>query len=108
MPSFNLYKHTPESYYIEGELTFASINKKTVPSFDFLTNSKEICIDLKKVTTADSAGLALILEWLKYSKQHNTKLIFKNLPQQLLVLGTLSGLDLTEYLADDIPNLRLD
>lgn len=108
MPTFSLQQQTDNSFLIEGELTFDSINKKTIPAFDFLNKSKQIYIDLKKVTSADSAGLALILEWIKHSKHYNTKLVFKNTPQQLLILATLGGLDLNEYLTDATPNLRLD
>lgn len=104
MPSFNLNKQNDELFFIEGELTFSSINKKTLPAFDFLGKSKKIYLDLKKVTTADSAGLALILEWIKHSERYNTKLVFKNIPQQLLILATLSGLDLNKYLTDATPN----
>ncbi len=98
MPSFNLNKQNNELFFIEGELTFSSINKKTMPAFDFLNQPKAIYIDLKQVTAADSAGLALILEWIKHSERYNTKLVFKNIPQQLLILATLSGLDLNKYL----------
>jgi len=108
MPSFSLNQQTDHSFFIEGELTFNSINKKTIPAFDFLNKSKQIDIDLKKVTAADSAGLALILEWIKHSRRIKTKLVFKNTPQQLLVLATIGGLDLNEYLTDATPNLRLD
>ncbi|MCK4841690.1 MAG: STAS domain-containing protein, partial [Methylococcales bacterium] len=73
---------------------------KTIKSFDFLNAAKEICIDLKKVNTSDSAGLALIIEWIKHSKNHNTSLTFKNIPQQLLTLAKLSGFDTNEYFVD--------
>lgn len=104
MPSFNLNIQNDELFFVEGELTFASINKKTPPAFDFLGKSKKIVLDLKQVTAADSAGLALIIEWIKHIERYNTKLVFKNIPQQLLILATLSGLDLNEYLTDATPN----
>jgi len=100
MSTFTLSKQLDNHYIIEGDLTFLSINKKTIPSFDFLKQANEIQIDLKKVITVDSAGLALLLEWIKQSKLYNTKLVFKNMPHQLLTLAALSGLDLNEYLTD--------
>jgi phospholipid transport system transporter-binding protein len=100
MPTFNFNKQNNENYVVEGELTFSSINKKALPSLIFLQSAKTICIDLKKIISADSAGLALIIEWIKQSKQYKTQLVFKNIPHQLLTLATLSGLDLNEFIAD--------
>ncbi len=100
MQKFKFSKQADGSFFVEGSLTFSSISKKTIPDFDFLKQSKEVCINLKKVTHADSAGLALVLEWIKHSKQNKTKLFFKNIPQQLSTLASLSGLDLNEYITD--------
>jgi len=98
MPAFSLNKQNDESYFVEGDLTFFTLNKKTIKkSFTFLNTTKKICIDLEKVTAADSAGLALMIEWLKHSKLLNTKLTFKNIPQQLLTLAKLSNLDLNDF-----------
>lgn len=108
MSYFSLNKQSDTRYFIEGQITFASLNKATIPSFEFLKSAKKIDLDLEKVTAADSAGLALILELIKYSKLYNTKLNFKNTPQQLLTLAALSELDLNDYLANDTTNLRLD
>lgn len=102
MSTFKLSQQSDGDYFIEGDLTFLSLNKKTIPSFDFLKKTNKIAIDLKKTENADSAGLALLLEWIKHSKRYNTKLVFKNIPYQLLTLATLSGLDLNEYLTDGI------
>jgi len=100
MQKFNLTKQSNGNFFIEGELTFSSLNKKTIRSFDILKQRQETHIDLTKVSSADSAGLALVLEWIKHSKQHNTKLLFKGIPQQLITLAALSGLDLNEYMID--------
>jgi phospholipid transport system transporter-binding protein len=97
MPAFDLIKLSDDSYFVEGNMTFSTLNKKTIKSFDFLNTTKDIHIDLEKVAAADSAGLALMIEWLKHSKLYNTKLRFKNIPQQLLTLAKLSDLDLHKF-----------
>ncbi|WP_305909083.1 STAS domain-containing protein [Methylomarinum sp. Ch1-1] len=100
MARLNITEQTPGQFVVEGALTFSSIDKKTVKSFNFLKSAERICIDLQKVETTDSAGLALMIEWIKQSKLYNTELAFKNIPQQLLALAKLSGFDANEYLAD--------
>lgn len=90
-------RHDNEFVSISGDLTFSGIDKKTVRSFDFLDSGQAISIDLKAVGKTDSAGLALIVEWIKYANRHQKVLKFLNVPKQLMVLAKLSGLDQTEY-----------
>jgi len=100
MQKFNLTKQSDGNFFLEGELTFSSLNKQTIRSFDILKQAKEIQLDLTKVSSADSAGLALVLEWIKHSKQNNIKLLLKNIPQQIQKLAALSDLDLNKYTTD--------
>ena len=82
-------------FLIDGDLTFSSIDKDTVKSLAFLTSAKAITVDLSQVGCTDSAGLALMIEWLKYSRMKRTHLSFQNIPKQLLNLAKLSGFDKT-------------
>ena len=84
-------------WLIHGELTFASIQGKFIDSPPFLRGGKEIILDFSHVTTTDSAGLALMIEWIKLSRHQHAKLQFRNVPKQLLNLAKLSGLDKTHY-----------
>jgi phospholipid transport system transporter-binding protein len=95
----NIIKESVGHIVIDGDLTFATIDKKSLKSFSFLNTSKEITIDLSRVSSTDSAGLALMIEWIKYSRQHRTQLSFKNIPEQLLNLAKLSGFDQTSHFA---------
>lgn len=87
-------------FMIEGDLTFATIDKQSVKSFAFLNSAKSIIIDLSHVACTDSAGLALMIEWLKYCRHHRTQLQFKNIPEQLRHLAQLSGFDKTSHFTD--------
>jgi phospholipid transport system transporter-binding protein len=48
---------------------------------------------LSAVTHADSAGLALLLEWLRYGKLNNKPVRYQNLPAQLQSLAAISEVD---------------
>ena len=87
-------------FVVEGDSTFSSIDKKTVKSADFLNSAKHIVLDLKDVALVDSAGLALMIEWMRYSRQRRTQLHFKNVPEQLKHLAQLSGFDKTSHFID--------
>ncbi len=97
MAKLSLYEQSPGYFTVEGNLTFASIDKQTPQSFRFLKGIETIYIDLSKVGKTDSAGLALMIEWIKQSRMIRAQLRFKNIPEQLMALAKLSGFDETEY-----------
>ncbi|WP_150046955.1 MULTISPECIES: STAS domain-containing protein [Methylomonas] len=97
MGRLNLTEQAPGYFSVEGNLTFANIDKHSLQSFRYLKGIDEICIDLAQVKTTDSAGLALMIEWIRHSRMIRARLTFKNVPEQLLALARLSGLDKTDY-----------
>jgi phospholipid transport system transporter-binding protein len=90
--NLTIIEQSPQYYRVEGNLTFSSITTKTVNSFRLATGMR-IIIDLKQVITTDSAGLALIIEWISLAKRNNVDLQFQNIPNQLLALAKLSDLE---------------
>lgn len=99
MTQLNIIAQGAGQFIVDGDLTFSTIDRKTIQSVAFLTTAKHITIDLGRVVSTDSAGLALMIEWIKYSRQHRTQIIFKNIPDQLLNLAKLSGFDKTGHFA---------
>ena len=99
MTQINIIAQGAGNFKIDGDLTFSTIDHKTIQSVGFLTAAKHITIDLGRVINTDSAGLALMIEWIKYTKQHRTQIVFKNIPDQLLNLAKLSGFDKTGHFA---------
>ncbi len=91
MTPIKVKQATVKSLEIEGDLTFSTIDKNTAKVMDKLLTPHDITIDLKNVKAVDSAGLALIIEWLKIAHTRNIKLNFINVPKQLLALARLSG-----------------
>jgi len=48
-------------------------------------------IDLSGVTTADSAGLALLLEWQAGNRETDRRIEMRGVPQNLMRLAELNG-----------------
>lgn len=78
---------------VDGALVF-----DTVP--DVLAQTRALCpatgrfaIDLGAVTHADSAALALLVEWRRLSLERGVTLELRALPAQLRALATACGLD---------------
>lgn len=93
MNNVQIIGQEPGHFIIAGDLTFSSIGKDTVKSMAFLSSAKEVILDLSKVGLTDSAGLALMLEWIKYARSKRSHVVFKNIPEQLRNLAKLSGLE---------------
>lgn len=47
-------------------------------------------IDLANVPEGDSAGLALMIEWLRLAQQRQQQIHFKNVPEQIAALARIS------------------
>jgi phospholipid transport system transporter-binding protein len=50
-------------------------------------------VDLSGVEDADSGCLAMLIEWLRVAKTQQKDIVFNNLPQFMLDLGRVCGLD---------------
>lgn len=53
----------------------------------------ELELDLSGVSSADSAGLALLLEWVHWAKQSAREIQFKNIPDQIQTIARISEVD---------------
>ena len=53
----------------------------------------ELQIDLGGVAESDSAGLALLLEWLRVARQRKQRVHFANLPAQIAALARISEVE---------------
>lgn len=82
-----------DSIQLSGELTFATVNGLLMESAALFESISSLNIDLSAVTKSDSAGLALLVEWLRLAKRAGKRIVFANIPEQLLVIADISGLD---------------
>jgi phospholipid transport system transporter-binding protein len=62
--------------------------------------SPSIVVDCATVANADSAGLAVLIEWRRWAHQHGRHLKFANLPAQIRAIAHLS--EVSELLADAV------
>ncbi len=53
----------------------------------------ELDVDLGGVGESDSAGLALLIEWLRMARQGNKAIRFANVPAQIEALARISEVD---------------
>jgi len=80
-------------WQLAGELDFVSVPALLSGSRMEYSTGREISVDLAGVTRADSAGLALLVEWLRESECRGGTIRFENVPVQLLSMARVCGLD---------------
>lgn len=85
----------PESgkVVISGDLTFDTVGGLRLRGNDVLRGHSPVTLDLDGVTRADSAGLALMVEWLKQARARDVDLQVVNMPEQMLAIARMSKLD---------------
>ena len=81
------------AYRVAGDLSFATVRDVLRASTQAFAASGELAIDLSQVTNADSAGLALLIEWYRWAVQRNQSMRFIDTPQQLRALAKISDLE---------------
>jgi len=77
---------------IQGALTFETVPGWFATSSVWFAGNGELAIDLGGVNRVDSAGLALLIEWLRMARVANRDLRFTNVPEQVRTLTRINGL----------------
>jgi phospholipid transport system transporter-binding protein len=88
----------------DGKISvIGELNHQTVPallkksaSVIFSGNSQqsgELVIDLNAVSRSDSAGVALLIEWIRQAKHLHKSIRFNNIPHQMHEIAEVTGVD---------------
>ncbi len=80
-------------YRVSGELSFATVTELLLQSRSLFAGESSVEVDLSGVTHADSAGLSLLIEWLRQAKLQGKQLHYLALPAQLGALASISEVD---------------
>lgn len=76
-----------------GSLHFTTVSALLAAGVEAINGGRAAVIDLAGVTASDSAGLALLIEWLSVAKAASRTLRFENIPSQLQQLARLSEVE---------------
>jgi phospholipid transport system transporter-binding protein len=80
---------------VTGELTFASAREARQLGILLLESSRaeRIVVDCSAVTRSDSAGLAVLLDWLAWGRRNSRPVSLEKLPASLLAIARISEVD---------------
>lgn len=80
-------------FRLSGELNFDTVPELLKSSHALFRDAERIDIDLSAVARSDSAGLALLVEWMRQAEKMHKPIQFLNIPQQMMAIVRVSGLD---------------
>jgi len=78
---------------ITGDLSFATVPRLWNRWRSLADGRQALDIDLRAVQRSDSAGLALLIDGLRRAHQTGQSVRFFNIPEQMLAIARVSGLE---------------
>ena len=93
MNDFTLEDLGNGQFALAGEMTFDTAERILAASEKPFEEHTRIEIDLSAVTVGDSAGLALLLEWVTWANHTVREIQFKDIPERLLAIAKTTEVD---------------
>jgi phospholipid transport system transporter-binding protein len=85
---------------VAGDVTFATAATLLEQGDALLKGDRTLVIDLEQAGNCDSAGVALLLEWMERARVKGVEIRYRNIPAALLDIARLSNVDPLLPLAD--------
>ena len=74
-------------FALSGKMTFETAEKILRASEEPFEEHSQLEIDLSGVTASDSAGLALLLEWVTWANHSVREIRFRDMPDKVLAIA---------------------
>lgn len=87
MSKFTLEDNGEGRFALSGELTFDTAEKILRASEEPFEEHTQLQIDLSRVTDSDSAGLALLLEWVTWANHSVREIRFESIPEKIRAIA---------------------
>ena len=87
MSKFELQDTGEGRFALTGEMTFETAERILLASEEPFEQHTRIEVDLAGVTRADSAGLALLLEWITWANHTVREIRFLSMPERILAIA---------------------
>lgn len=93
MTSKQVQRPTADRINVSGELGAHSVPSLLRLTRGWFDSGDEITVDLSQVERADSAGVALLLDWWRQAQNHRTVIHYYGAPKQMLEIIRFCALE---------------
>ena len=80
-------------FALSGEMTFETAERILIASEEPFEQHTRIEVDLSGVRKSDSAGLALLLEWITWANHTVREIRFQSMPDRVLAIARTTEVD---------------
>jgi len=80
-------------FRIAGAMTFATVTAILDCSKELFGDEPVIKLDLSGVVQGDSAGLALLLEWINWTTAYGREIRYFGIPAQIMAIARISEVE---------------
>ena len=87
----NLEQIADGEFKITGDLDFQTVPAVWQKSTALFEECSSIHIDLSDVIRSNSAGLALLIQWMRYARSRDKTISFHHLPVQMQEIARVCG-----------------
>lgn len=93
MSEVSIERLESDRFVIKGALSFETAPDVLRQGIDLFRDASRVILDLDGVSRADSAGLALLVEWMRFARRSDKQISFMNVPEQLLHIAEASSIE---------------
>jgi phospholipid transport system transporter-binding protein len=93
VPVFAIERVAPDRLRATGELGFETAAHALRAGIEQIGRDGDQVIDLSGVTSGDSAGVAVLVEWISAAAVLGIGLRYENVPSQMLAIARISDLE---------------
>ena len=86
-------RREPDQVQVSGELSFSSVLAIRDAGIHYINQVTEPVFNCNKVTKADSAGVALLIDWWRYATLAKKEICFIHLPNRMIALIKVGNLE---------------
>jgi phospholipid transport system transporter-binding protein len=80
-------------YVVGAPLRFDTVPAIWLATRDLFRGRASVTVDFRRVGEVDSAGLALLVEWMRAARREGAEVHFENIPRQMQAMARVSGLE---------------
>jgi phospholipid transport system transporter-binding protein len=90
---FAIERASPGRLVASGELGFETAARALRLGDELLRHEQACVIDLERVQSGDSAGVAVLVDWLASAKARGSSISYLGIPAQMLAIARISDLE---------------
>jgi anti-anti-sigma factor len=92
-PTFHIKVNSQNELCVSGRIDLANVAAASLLGIAVIETINPVRIDLSGIKYADSSSLAMLVAWIRNAKVQHKDVTVINMPQFMLDLGRVCGLD---------------